>query len=701
MPVRIFIEDLEMDVDKVFTHQVTYAIDDLRQVDTKMSHFTKTIILPGTTRNNKLLGNIFEFNNSNFTNDQQPNVLYNFNAAKVAKCRVDVDGMLSIKGVFRLLEIIIDGNQVEYECSIVGELGGFAMKLGANKLEDLDFSEYNEIYSIANIVASWNNDNGGAGLYYPLIDIGQVSNGAPYGVLKKDYQYRAFRPALFVKEFIDKTFEQAGYTYECDLFNTDRFKRWIIPYNKKDHIMRGDRVAYATAIANSYLIHNETTSPNPITISWENFSGTNWSLVAGSNIQYDGVPAQLINAVIHVDGVYNYDYISPLQSEGIRAVLLHWTSISLSGTLISYQDIPGGSQDIPFSIDFALSNFTIQQGDFFQIGFVSITDDSNITINSGTFTVRTTVPGWVNVNIGDTMLVNDMIPQNILQKDFFVSIMKMFNLYVDQDKFKETHLVIKPFVDYYNLDRSSYEDWSDKVDRLRPIHIKPMSELNSRYYDFKFKKDTDYWNDLYNKRYNEGYGDRRFDSTFEFAKEIETIDVIFAATPLVGYVGEDKVVSTIFKQNNNVEERVDCVIRILQARKISGVASWDIMSGVTIAHSDTVYPYAGHLNDPDVPSNDLNFGVPKELFFGLVSGDISVNQFNVYYSSYMAEITDKDSRLLMCELKLTDLDIFNLDFSRFKFIDGGLWRLAKIDDYTAGANATTKTELLRVIYTIY
>ena len=68
----------------------------------------------------------------------------------------------------------------------------------------------------------------------------------------------------------------------------------------------------------------------------------------------------------------------------------------------------------------------------------------------------------------------------------------------------------------------------------------------------------------------------------------------------------------------------------MQARKIAGVTSWDIMSGVSVLHSDTDYPYAGHLDDPDVPSNDLNFGVPKELFFVLVSGDISVNQFNVY-----------------------------------------------------------------------
>lgn len=694
--MRLFIENEEMDVAKDFTQQITYALNDLKSIDTKTSHFTKTGILPGTAKNNRLLGNIFELNNSNFTNDSLPNINYNFNASKSAKCRVDVNGMTQIKGIFRILKIIIDGRHIEYEYSIVGELGGFAMKLGAKRLEDLDFSEWNHTYSIANIVASWDNDNAGQGYYYPLMDIGQVSTGV-YGTAKKDYQYRAFRAALFAKEYIDKIFEQAGYTYECDLFNTDRFKRLIIPYNRKEYIMRGDRVAYATAVNNQYTIHNQDWG-NPISFAWENFSGTNWTLVTGNNIRYDAAPTIQVRVDVHVEGVYNYDTLSPLQSEGIQLQLLHWHASDPSGTVVATHDVPGGSQDIPFTADFNLPAETILQNDFFQVvGVSAVTPDSVVTITSGTFTVRTLTPGWVNINLGDEALVNDIIPQNILQKDFFASILKLFNLMVDQDKFKETHLVIKPWVDFYG----GSEDWSDKVNRDKPIQIEPMSELNARYYEFKFKKDNDYYNDQYNKRYNQGYGDRTFDSVFEFSKDTETVEVIFSATPLVGYVGEDKLVSTIFKMNNNVEERVDCNIRLLIARKISGVSSWKIMNGATALNTGTDYPYAGHLDDPDAPANDLNFGVPKELFFSLTSGGLNVNQFNVYYSSYMAEITDKDSRLISCELKLNDKDIFDLDFSKFKYIDGGLYRLIKISDYTPESNEPAKAMLLRVIYTTY
>ena len=144
---RIFIENNELDLTQGLSNQLTYAIDDLQNLDSKSTAFSKTIILPGTTRNNSLLGNIFEFTNANFSNDNAANVNYNFNASRSAVCRIEVDGMQIIKGIFRLLEIIRDGNYIEYECAVFGELGGFVNALGNSRLEDLDFSAYNHNYT--------------------------------------------------------------------------------------------------------------------------------------------------------------------------------------------------------------------------------------------------------------------------------------------------------------------------------------------------------------------------------------------------------------------------------------------------------------------------------------------------------------------------------------------------------------------------
>ena len=101
---KIFIEGFELDLTQGLSNQLTFAIDDLNNLDSKATTFSKTIVLPGSTNNNKLLGNIFEFNNANFTIDEAPNVDYNYNASKSAACRIEVDGLEIVKGIFRLLE---------------------------------------------------------------------------------------------------------------------------------------------------------------------------------------------------------------------------------------------------------------------------------------------------------------------------------------------------------------------------------------------------------------------------------------------------------------------------------------------------------------------------------------------------------------------------------------------------------------------
>jgi len=303
--------------------------------------------------------------------------------------------------------------------------------------------------------------------------------------------------------------------------------------------------------------------------------------------------------------------------------------------------------------------------------------------------------------------MNDILPSNIFQKDFFISILKMFNLMVVEDKFTSKHLKIIPYTLFYDLDNASYLDWTSKVDRSEPIRIKPMSEVNSRYYELKYKGDSDYYNEKYKKRFNQGYGDVKFDNNLEFVKDTQSSEVIFAATPLVGYQDEDKVVSTIFKWDGTYdnagdqqnEDNVSSVLRIMQIKNVTGVTSWNVnTTGSTLA-SYTTYPYAGHFDDPDAPNSDINFGALNELYFALTNGALGNNLFNAFYSPYLAEITDKDSRLVTCKMKFTETDIFNLDFSKFIWIDQVLYRLNKIYDYTP--NELCKVDLLRVIYTTY
>jgi len=707
---EIYIENQRLDLSKDLSAEFTYNIDDIKDFASRNTNFSKTIILPGNAVNNKLFGHIFEFGSSNFYDSTQPNVGYNFNASKAASCIVLIDKVQVFKGILRILEIVVDNGNIEYECVVFGELGGFVNALGNLKLEDLDFSAYNHVWNLTNIQNSWD-ALPGSGYYYPLIDYGLVSSAN-----KHDWDVKAYRPALYVREYIDKIITNSGYTYDSAFFNSAVFRRLIIPNNQKT--LSG----YSTNGFQAYP------------------TGKTYNLSAYIfPIEYATI-SQLGNFVASQNNtVFTYNSATPLNGKLNFSLQGLWQSpyqgyfsFKKNGSEIRQVSVGTGSSYNYFNVSFEIDPILFNQNDYFRLDFVVqgnlSSNPVSLLILGGNTLITTDASQVVPINFGESVAINSTLPKGIFQKDFFASIVKMFNLYVVEDPNREKHLIIKPYIEFYDFDGQKllsiddfndllkvndqdfllledgtieYIDWTYKVDRSKPIKLKPMSELNGRYFEFKYKNDSDYYNDQYQKKYSQAYGTRIEDSGYDFAKDKQTAEIIFAPTPLVGYNGEDKVFSTIFKLNNGVEDVTEHVIRILQAKKITDVTSYALKNGNTTIANLTTYGYAGHLDDPDAPNADLNFGVPEELYFELATEYPTANLFNAYWSEYVAEITDKDSKLLSAFIYLKLRDIYTLDFSKLIYIDGALWRLNNITDYNPTDTDVTKAEFLKVIETTY
>lgn len=685
---EIFIENKRLDISEGLSNLLTFQLDDIKDFAARNCTFSKTITLPGTKNNNTVLGNIFNTSISNPYDPNLANVNTNFNPSVGAACIIFNDRIQVFKGTLRILEIIVNSHNVDYEVSVFGELGGLVNAIGANKLEDLDFSAYNALWNVGNVTGSWESING-TGLYYPLIDYGTVS------ALKVNYDIKAFRPALYVREYLDKIITNAGYRFSSNLFDTARFKSLIIPNNQSRFQRKTDQIFYVYRNA-GYTAFDSTGSPNtlPQYVKFDNLASLGSFTANVDNNEFTFTGADVLATSFNIELLLTWQgHLKELNTKLLR----NGVSVYDFGTI--------GSSATPISVTLNATDLQLQvtPSDVFKIEF-TVTNLGGLSryfidVNDAIWTINTAVPVWTDLNYGDSLVINDGIPQNILQKDFLSSIIRLFNLYVYESALDNKKLYIEPYVNFYNT--TGVTDYTYKADRSQEIRLRPMSELNSRYYNFRFKPDTDYYNDLYKKTHNETYGDYVFDSAFAFANESEDIELIFAPTPLVGYTGVDKIVSAIYKKSAGVEERVSSVIRILQAKKITGVASWNILNGATVLHTGTVYGYAGHYDDPDAPANDIQFGVPKELYFTLVSGAINVTQFNVYWSPYMAEITDKDSQLLTGFFKLTNADIYNLDFSIPVYFDGALWRLNKIEDWNANNPDLCKVSLLKIIKMVY
>lgn len=680
MITEVYIEDYRLDVSKDLSTLINFAIDDVKDFSARSTTWSKTIILPGTANNNKLFGHIFEVGQENGYDATLPNVSYNFNAAKAASCIIFQDNIQTFKGVLRLLKIINLKDQIEYEVACFGELTRLNVILSSRYLEDLDFSAYNHAYTLANILASWD-ATPGSGYLYPLIDYGTYSTD------KHNWKVGTFRPALYVKEYVDKIFTAAGFTYSSDLFNTDRFKRLIIPNNRKDLQKKVVSDYLKVSGTGSYIGAATYNIAFPTHTTLGNFLYT-----SGYIFSYNALDSILGNVTLEMN-------ISYTKTSGQDIFI----ELIVSGTVIGFAAVPTvGTSGTNYPILIKYSGVSMTTADDIRVRIYSVPGGVfTVTVNSASILyARADAANIVeSVTLNATFDLNYNLPKGIKQIDFLISLVKLFNLYIYEDQFDPTKLYIKPYVDFYS--RAENVDWTYKMNRDKPITVTPMSELNAKIYEFKFKPDSDYWNDLYKKRYAEDYGNRTYDSEFEFAKQTESFEVIFSPTPLVGYLATDKVYSSIFKRTGDVtgvgEESTDSNIRILQTKKITGVTSWNILSAAgAVLSSQTAYLYAGHLDNPTDPDNDLNFGATKELFFPLAAGNLSVNQFNVYWSEYMADITDKDSKLLSAYFYLTPKDIFELNFAKYVFIDGINYRLNKIEEYNASMPEDCRVELLKV-----
>jgi hypothetical protein len=679
---EIYIEDRKLDLLQDISTEFTYAIDDVSEFGSRNTAFSKTISIPGTGLNNSIFGYIFELNNANFTVDTLPNVGYNYNVTKQANCKIFVEKVQIFKGTLRILEIVIDKETIEYQCCVVGELGGFINQLGNKRLEDLDFSAYNHTYSVANISSSWDNA-GGSGYYYPLIDYGNVSTGT-YGTLKKDFQYTTFRPALYVKEYMQKIFAGTDYTFTCPFFNTALFNRLIIPHNQTTITALNNTSLNAAAINRNMLL---TSDPY-----------VKYTLVTAGSFTIDGT-----NTLFTYTGA---SLTTNIQITLTGFVNFFDTNQSTYSVILRKNGVQIGSQDFDanatrmFNCNFEVIGVTFATSDTMQVEILGTLME--LEIFNGNVAITTTTPTQVQINLGETIKVSETIPKGIFQRDFFLSIVKMFNLYVYENKFNDKELVISPYVDFYPEVSANAEDWTNKIDRSKPLSIKPMSEVNARYYNYKFKADNDFYGENYRKKYTEGYGDFIYDTRFDFVKETDTLEVIFAASVLFQQTGQDKVFPAIYKKSNsnNAEDKMDSIIRIMQTKKITSVNSWSIMNTSTTLASYTSYGYAGHLDDPINPTNDINFGAPSEIQFS-PNRYPEVNVFNAYHSPYLAEITSEYSKLLTCYALLDIIDIFNLDFSKYVFIDGVLFRLNKVENYNPMEYNTTKLSFLKVIETSY
>jgi hypothetical protein len=756
---KIYINNEQIDLKEDVSIPLNFNIADIREPEKRSTTWSKTVILPGTTFNNDLFSNIWNVNaviNSTGTTNFSPN----FNPNLKAQAEITYNEATQFKGICQLLNVnVTDKYEIEYEVAFFGELQNVYQFFNNKFLRDLDFSEYNHKYTLYNQQLSWSNTSG---MVYPMIDYG-------FGI-NSQFKVTEMFPALFVKTIIDKMFLDAGFSYSSSFFETQLFKKLIIPYSGastlkltadqvRDRTMRASKVATqsiintnsgsvtAPEVANATrLIYPDKTTP-------PNFDdGNNWyDQQGGVNYQTFVVPKSgtynltaFIKAnVTHLPSTATADLTNSTVGVGMFAI--YKNSIQVIANIPCYMKQISAQVNVDDSFMFTSSNSTtlpatltsgttsltsegqlsittyLAQNDIIQIKYANFGSYNqpyqvgtsvfySIYSNSGTkqewnntskfqmnvlqdsfFSVQLTD---TNIQEGDDVEVNVVLPDKIKQSDFFNSIIKAFNLFVEVDKGNPKKLLIEPRPTFYSS--GTTRDWSYKLDYSKETKIIPLGELNNKTYLFTYAEDTDFFNADYKTTYNEIYGQRKYEVLNDFLKGEVVTQLIFSPTPLVNTIGHDRVISKIYTLDaNGTIKPTQSNIRLLYwgGLKPTNNAWQHIATSGTTSRND--FPYAGHLDDVNNPSFDLNFGSPNQVYY-TAQRYTANNLYNKYWRDYIEQISDKDSKIFSGYFLLNEFDIQSLDFRDLFFFENEYWRLNKIIDYDRVMNQPTKCEFIKL-----
>jgi len=207
----------ELDLTDDVSIPLTLTLSDVKDPSKVKTSFSKTISIPDTNNNRDLLEGLYDSNNE---------ITSNINTNMEAY--LSRDTIPIFEGRIRFDKVRTSNNRkFTYQATLINDSNSFFKSVGEKLLTDLDFSEYNHTYTTTNIVNTWTASN--FGYYYPLIDYN-------YGLTKNELSNirisaECFRPALYLKNVVDKIISDSGYTYESDFFNNDElYNNALIPF---------------------------------------------------------------------------------------------------------------------------------------------------------------------------------------------------------------------------------------------------------------------------------------------------------------------------------------------------------------------------------------------------------------------------------------------------------------------------------------
>ena len=547
-------------------------ITELFDIGTLPADFTKTILVPGTKRNNSFFEHVYDVSVTN---------PFLFQTNVKVDAYFDFEGLIPIQGYLQLNKVNLYENKFieSYEITIYGLLSSFARDINRFYLEDLtSLNQYNHTSSVENITGSWDGDLFGGIIRYPLVDYGQNIRytgtseqqgiNHPSGALS----VQDFKPAIRQKEVWDAIFEKTGYTYSSSFIDNGGFDDTYLLLNKGKRypIYQGvdlenfgvvrlapesggngvDKVIAENTVTvlnwdiveddpnltyeptNAYKLPRRSTlsgkinltvqitgSTVPTPTSTHKRVETTLRLIdTGSTAVY--ASSKLVNLDKYIDGV-----LSTANSVGDQEYTTE--------ERILFNDVPAGTYR--FGISYSTSDATT-------VEYV-VAPDNNTDVFIQIDKVK---------QAADYRIMK--IPQNmpfgtsgITLADYIKGIQKKYNLIIYPSKTKQKEFIIETYNNWIKNYR--VKKWDNYVDLSKKMEVIPANNLGFKEVQFGDTLDVDYLAQEFNNLNNREYSKIYYEDTQNFFSQGQyKVETTFGVSPLSYVQGSGLSGSLSFRQ---------------------------------------------------------------------------------------------------------------------------------------------------------
>jgi hypothetical protein len=704
---------------------LNFGVSDVRDFTSKTGSFSKSIKIAGTKHNNLVFDNIFDVNA----------VTLEFNINTKQACLIEQDGEIVLdNAIMQLIDVqkvstgLGNDEQIEYTITVKDTVSELFTDIGNKLLTDLDFSDLNHTYQASDVIASFDHDKEDGYKYVlPITDDAQ-------------YDLTEMKPAVYVWQYLNRIFSNAGYSYQMDEMVSIGFDKLLIPYNggkskiseavqvqaeviaeettsqEVDGFSVGSFATYTKLNINSEIkddqnIYNPTLSqytspfnlyvPNQleyqIEIDYELiFRNNEGSSSVYLNGQISSNPIiectnggvfPLGNVAVFAESVNPICYIAPSGYTVIDSAFSGYANLPSGDTIISsgINNLNLTATDIAFTDVLELQMFTQLSSvpSFFR---VSDNAPANVEfiVNVNSIKIRV-IPSGESLAFGFPVVMNDFIPSNIKQSDFLKSLFTMFNLFVIPNIDNPKDIIIKTRDKYY--DEGTVKDFTQLLCKELPQTLTFLPELTAKKLTLTYSDDTDTLNVGYKKNVNETYGQVQYIFDNEYIKNEAINKVIFGASPFI----TAPFGATVLGINGSEPKTLP---RIVYDGGKLPCGYYQINDTPTQWLSVNEYPYVGHFSAPVNADKDFNFGT-CDYYFENNYGVIPYNNLgNTYWRRTMAQINS--GTLYSVYLNVNSFQVANLRLNDKIYLDRAYWIINKVIDYDANSNAPTKFELLSV-----